>query len=396
MDRTLIKNARVITPEGIIEGGSILIEGSIISQVSKTDICAEDCQTIDAGGAYASPGFIDLHTHGAGGCDFMDNTPEAYLEAARMHAQHGTTALCPTTLTSTIEELKDTLRVYKEAKKQNTCGSDFIGLHLEGPYFALSQKGAQDPKFIKNPDADEYKKILEWSDDIVRWSAAPELEGALEFARYISARGILPSIAHTDAVYEQVAKAYECGFTHVTHLYSAMSGVRRINAYRYAGVIESAYLIDDMTVEIIADGSHLPVSLLQLIYKIKGPERIALITDSMRAAGMPEGESILGSLKAGQKVIVEDGVAKMPDRVNFAGSVATGDILVRTMVKKAGISVFDAVRMASETPARIIRISDKKGSIKAGLDADISIFDDEIKIKAVIIKGKLVHTAQII
>lgn len=220
----------------------------------------------------------------------------------------------------------------------------------------------------------------------------PELEGALEFGRFIKSRGILPSIGHSDAIYEQVLEAYENGFTHITHLYSGMSGVHRRNAYRYAGVIESAYLIDDMTVEMIADGIHLPPCLLQLIYKIKGPSNIALVTDSMRAAGMPEGESILGSLKDGQKVIVEDGVAKLLDRSAFAGSVATTDRLVWTVVYQAGIPLIDAIRMMTITPAEIIGVGSKKGSLVEGKDADIVIFDNDINIKMTIVEGQMVHT----
>lgn len=321
----------------------------------------------------------------------MDGTCEAYIGAARTHARHGTTAMLPTTLTSTNEELKNTFRVFKKAKRENNTGAQLLGLHLEGPYFAMTQKGAQDPRYIRNPKREEYEEILSWTDDILRWSAAPELEGAMEFGRFIRNKGILPSIGHSDAIYEQVQEAFENGFTHVTHLYSGMSGVHRRNAYRFAGVIESTFLIDNMTCEVIADGAHLPPCLLQLIYKIKGPSRIALVTDSMRAAGMPEGETILGSLKDGQKVIVEDGVAKLLDRSAFAGSVATTDRLVRTIVQKAGIPLIEAVRMMTATPAEIIGVSDTKGSLVPGKDADIVVFDEGINIKMTIINGRIVY-----
>jgi N-acetylglucosamine-6-phosphate deacetylase len=201
-------------------------------------------------------------------------------------------------------------------------------------------------------------------------------------------------VAHTDAIYEQVLEAFENGYTLITHLYSAMSGVTRRNAFRYAGVIESAYLLDGMDVEIIADGVHLPAPLLKLVYKIKGADRIALITDAMRAAGMPEGESVLGNMKNGLKVIVEDGVAKLPDRTSFAGSVATADRLVRTMVKMADVPLADAVRMITSTPARIMNVVDKKGSLVAGKDADIVLFDDEINIKMTMINGKVVYESE--
>ena len=173
-----------------------------------------------------------------------------------------------------------------------------------------------------------------------------------------------------------------------------MSGVRRINAYRYAGVIESAFLINGMTVEIIADGAHLPASLLKLIYKIKGPENIALVTDSMRAAGMPEGEYLLGGVKEGQRVIVEDGVAKLPDRTAFAGSVATADRLIRTMMNLAQVPLMEAVLMMTITPARIMKVDHRKGSIAAGKDADLVIFDDDINIHATMVEGEMVYRAQ--
>lgn len=388
--RIKLFNARVITLHGILENGCVLVENGVIAAVGQEDITASDCTAIDVQGNYLSPGFIDIHTHGGGGYDFMDGTVDAFLGAIESHAKHGTTSIVPTTLTSTNKELKNTFEIYGAAKAANTKGARMIGLHLEGPYFSMEQKGAQDPRFIRNPKPEEYLEILNWSDGIIRWSAAPELEGALEFGREMVKRGILPSIAHSDAIYEQVQEAYENGFTHITHLYSGMSGVRRINAYRYAGVIESAFLIDDMTVEIIADGVHLPASLLKLIYKIKGPDRIALVTDSMRAAGMPEGDSIIGSLKEGQRVIVEDGVAKLPDRTAFAGSVATADRLVKTMVRLADVPLVQAVKMMSYTPARILGIDKKRGCIAPGMDADIVTFDKDINIKMTMIEGTII------
>ncbi|MDN5313644.1 MAG: N-acetylglucosamine-6-phosphate deacetylase [Thermoanaerobacteraceae bacterium] len=395
--KLLIKNGNILTPFREITGGGLLIKGGVISEVLETeqDVCKaesnlmaaqEDSKIIDAGGNYIAPGFIDIHTHGAGGHDFMDGTVEAILEAARAHMRHGTTSLVPTTLTSSLEDLFKTLDNFKKAGEYQD-GPELLGIHLEGPYFSMEQRGAQDPRFIKNPDREEYMKILDYSKDIIRWTVAPELEGALAMGRELKNRGVLPSIGHSNAIYEDVQRAFENGFTHVTHLYSGMSMVRRINAYRYAGVVESAFLIDDMTVEIIADGKHLPQSLLKLIYKIKGPDRICLVTDSMRAAGMPDGEYILGSLKSGQEAIVEEGVAKLPDRSAFAGSVATTDRLVKTMVEIAGVPLIDAVRMMTSTPARIIGAADRKGALVPGKDADIIVFDERINIKTVITRG---------
>lgn len=389
--RIKIYNGRIITPHRIIPNGTILITGDTITAIAEGDASFDDAIEIDAKENYVSPGFIDIHVHGGGGYDFMDESEEAFLKIAQTHAKHGTTAMLPTTLTSEKEGLLHTLELYEQANKKNTSGAQFIGMHLEGPYFALNQRGAQDPKYIRDPDPAEYKEILQHSPSIKRWSAAPELKGAIEFGKYITSKGVLAAVAHTDAIYEEVLDAFENGYTLTTHLYSAMSGVTRRNAFRYAGVIESAYLLDEMDVEIIADGVHLPAPLLKLVYKIKGADRTALITDAMRAAGMPEGESVLGNLKTGLKVIVEDGVAKLPDRTSFAGSVATADRLVRTMINLADVPLIEAVRMITKTPARIMKIDDKKGSLAEGKDADVLIFDEDINIKMTMINGKIIY-----
>ncbi|HTN05954.1 N-acetylglucosamine-6-phosphate deacetylase [Agriterribacter sp.] len=391
MQRLKIYNGKIITPSGIMEKGSVLITGDTITAVSENNVEAGDAVEIDARGLYVSPGFIDIHVHGGGGHDFMDNSVEAFLAIAETHARYGTTAMWPTSLTSHTEGILKTIDTYEAAKDKNVNGAQFLGLHLEGPYFAMNQRGAQDPRYIRNPDPEEYKRILSHSASIKRWSAAPELEGAIEFGRYIQTMGILPAIAHTDAIYEEAYEAFRAGYTLATHLYSAMSGVTRRKAYRYAGVIEAAFLTDDMDVEIIADGVHLPAPLLKLVYKIKGAERTALITDAMRAAGMPEGESVLGNINDGIKVIVEDGVAKLPDRNSFAGSVATADRLVRTMINMAELPLEKAIQMITATPARIAGVSDKKGSLAAGKDADIVLFDESIHITMTIVKGKIIY-----
>lgn len=392
MNYTKIYNGNIITPSGLIKGGTVVIAGNKIEEVTGNNISVPNALEIDAKGKFVAPGFIDMHVHGGGGHDFMDNTLEAFLEIARTHAKFGTTSMMPTTLSCEKQDLLATIATYEKAYPLNIDGARFVGLHIEGPYFAMSQKGAQDPKYIRNPDPGEYHEILSSTGVIKRWSAAPELPGALQFAEALKAKNVLAAIAHTDAIYEEVIKAYELGFTHATHFYSCMSGVSRRNAYRYAGVIESAYLIDNMTVEIIGDGKHLPIPLLKLVYKIKGAENTALITDAMRAAGTSADKSILGSLKSGMEVIIEDGVAKLTDRSAFAGSVATADQLVRNMINMADIPLFDAVKMSAETPARILGINHLKGTLVKGKDADIVIFDQNIKIDTTIVNGKVVYS----
>ena len=388
MSKIKITNGKIITPFKIIPNGTVLVEGDKITAVSERDIAVEDVETVDARGLYVSPGFIDIHVHGGGGHDFMDGDGEGFLRIAELHAQYGTTSMVPTTLTSEKEHLIETLDLYEQAHKNNKKGARFLGLHLEGPYFAMNQRGAQDPRYIRDPDPEEYREILQRADLIARWSAAPERKGAMKFGRYLREKGVLAAIAHTDAIYEEVVEAVENGYTLSTHLYSGMSGVTRKNAFRYAGVVESSLLMDEIDVEIIADGVHLPAPLLKLIYKVKGPHKTALITDAMRAAGLPEGESILGNRKTGIKVIVEDNVAKLPDRTAFAGSVATADRLIRNMVQLADVPLLHAVLMMSTTPARIMGVSDRKGSLLTGKDADIVLFDQDIQIQKVMIEGE--------
>lgn len=386
-----ITNGKIVTG-GECFAGNVVLKDGVIEYVGTEDIqVSEDAMVIDAQGCYVTPGFIDMHTHGAGGADFMDGTVEAYLTAARMHAIHGTTLLYPTTLTSTNEALYGSFDTYLKAEEQNTDGAKFGGMHLEGPYFSPMFAGAQDPRYLRNPRPEEYMEILDRCPKLARWSFAPELEGAEEFAAELKKRGVVASIGHTNATFQECDAAYKSGASLMTHFYSCMSTVSRRNAFRYAGTIEYGYIQDGMDLEIIADGIHVPQDLLHLLLKIKGVERIALVTDSMRAAGMPEGPSILGGLKDGQEVIVEDGVAKLLDRTSFAGSVATADRLVCTMVQVAGCSMPDAVRMITENPAKILGISDRKGCLKHGMDADVVIFDENVNVKTTIVEGKVIY-----
>ena len=391
MNLIKIINGTIITGgESFI--GNVVLKDGVIGYVGTDDPQVPDeARIINAKGLYVAPGFIDMHTHGAGGADFMDGTVDAYLTAARMHAIHVTTLLYPTTLTSTNEALFASFETYKKAEEMNSDGARFGGMHLEGPYFSPVYAGAQDPRYLRNPRPEEYMEILDRCPALARWSFAPELEGAEEFAAELKRRGIVASIGHTNATFQECDAAYKSGASLMTHFYSCMSTVSRRNAYRYAGTIEYGYIQDGMNLEIIADGIHVPQDLLNLLLKIKGVDKISLVTDSMRAAGMPEGPSVLGPLSDGQEVIVEDGVAKLMDKTAFAGSVATADRLVRTMVQIAGCHLTDAVRMITENPAKVMGISDRKGSLMTGMDADVVIFDENIKVRNTIINGKIVY-----
>lgn len=390
--KNIIVGKRIITSNGLING-YIEIENGRITKV-KEGIYENviDVNIIDAGESFVSPGFIDIHTHGGGGHDFMDGTVECIIQASKKHLEHGTTTIVPTTLTSTLDELFKTIDNFKEAKINIKNGPFLLGLHLEGPYFSYDQRGAQDPRFIKDPDPSEYKKILDYADgSVVRWTVAAELDGAMEMGDYLMENGIVASIGHSNAEYHHVAEAVKHGYSLLTHFYSGMSSIVRKGGFRHLGVIESGYLLDELDVEIIADGCHLPTELLQMICKLKDNNHIALVTDSMRGAGMPDGESILGSLQNGQAVIIEDGVAKLMDKSAFAGSVATTDRLVRVMYKNAKQDICNVVKMMTENPARIMNIHDYKGSITPGKDADIVIFDEDINIQKVIFAGEVVY-----
>jgi N-acetylglucosamine-6-phosphate deacetylase len=385
----VLRNGRIITPYRIIEGDIHIVHGIIERICAPGETTPREGQVVDVGHNYISPGFIDLHVHGGGGSDFMDGTVEAFTTAARIHLRNGTTSMMPTTLSGSIEDTKRSIEAYRESKDLPSM-PHLLGVHLEGPYFSQEQRGAQDPRYIRNPDPNEYLPLLDAYPDIRRWSLAPELPGGLDMGRALVERGVIASIAHTNTDYTTILRAMEYGFSLLTHMYSGMSGVFRKHAYRHAGVIESGYLIDDLPLEVIADGKHLPVSLLRLIHKVKGSANICLVSDSLRATGLGEGEFLLGANKTGQRVIVEDGVAKLPDRSAFAGSVASGIQLVRTMHVEVELPLTEAVRMMTVNPARIVGLANRKGKIAPGYDADLVVFDTDFTVQQVMVSGTLV------
>ena len=388
MERFLFQNAAIILPTEV-KKGQVLTENGKIVKISLEGGIDAQAKIIEAEGMYLAPGLIDIHTHGGGDADFMDGDAESIRKACRMHMKHGTTSIVPTTLTSTRESLLACLDLFNQIDCREEGMPEILGLHLEGPYFSYAQRGAQDPKYLRNPMPEEYEEAVRRCGRICRWSFAVELEGAEEFLRFLRNKGIVASLAHSDASCEQVKRAYDNGLQALTHFYSGMSSVRRENAYRVAGAVEAGYLLDDLFVEVIADGCHLPGELLQLIYKVKGADRICLITDSMRAAGMPDGEYMLGGKETGMRTIVEDGVAKLPDRSAFAGSVATMDRLVRTMKSLTTAPLYEIIKMASLTPAKLMGVDTRKGSICVGKDADLVLFDESLQVKLVMARGKI-------
>ena len=388
--RTVFINSGIISPFRKFTG-SVVVEGGKIDEVlpgENVKLLDTDI-VIDAKGLYLSPGFIELHTHGGGGHDFMDGTEEAISEGCRLHMRHGVTAVLPTTLSSSEEELYRNLALIEKAAAGCENIPEILGVHLEGPYFSPEQNAAQDKRHIKLPKPEEYKQIYRNCQSIKIWSVAPELPGAMEMGRWLRSNGIIASIGHSNAVYEDIVKARENGYTMLTHFFNGMSRLIRKDAKMYLGVSESGLCFDDLVAEVIADGCHLPPCLLKLIYKVKGADGICLVTDSMRAAGQDVSTSILGSIANGQRVEIEDGVAYMPDRTSFGGSIATADRLVRTMYTMADVPLCDAVKMMTVTPARMLGIDNRLGKIVPGADADIILFDEGINIKLVMAKGKI-------
>ena len=386
MEDTLIQivNGKVITPQGVDRQARLVLKAGRIAEITREQGGVEGAQTIDAQGAYVAPGCIDTHLHGGDGHDFTEATPEAFRAIAYAHATQGVTTLYPTLAVAPTTVFRQAIKACETVVSQPYEGARIEGLHLEGNYINPLLKGGQDERFIQLPDPAEYQELLESTRLIKRWTAAPELPGALEFARYAHSKGILVSLGHTAADYPTVKRAYEAGFTHATHFYNAMSGVHKQREYKHEGTIESVYLVPEMTVELVADGIHVPPAILRLVCAFKGIDRISLISDAMAAAACRRPEH----MRLDPRMIVEDGVCKLADHSALTGSVASGIRLLQVMVEKAGVSVADAVRMAATNPARLMGIDDRVGSIERGKAADLILFDENFRLQSVWIGGK--------
>ena len=382
---TQITNGLILTPQGWVKNGSVIIDGTKILEIGNNNLKVEGAVIVDANENYVLPGGIELHVHGGGGRDFMEGTEDAFKTAINAHLRCGTTSIYPTLASSTIPMIEKACATVTEMMKDPN--TPILGLHLEGPYLNPVEAGGQIPENIILPDPNVYKPLIEKWPCIKRCDAAPECEGALDFGKYAAGKDILVGIAHTTAEYNEVLAAWNSGYTHVTHFYNGMKGFHKgKGGYKHEGTVESVYLIDNMTVEMIADGKHLPPAILKLIYKIKGAEKICLITDAMAPTASDS------TCAFDSRVIIEDGVCKLADRSALAGSIATMDRLIRTIVTGTDIPLEDAVRMVSETPAKIMGVYDRKGSLQKGKDADILMLDSKLQVAGVWQMGHLVES----
>lgn len=384
--KTAIINAKIVTSNEVVEHGVCVYENGQICYVGRLAQTAD--VIIDVEGKYLIPGFIDLHCHGGNGFEFMDATEDECLEIQNFHLSHGTTTMLATTLAASENETKAALNTLQNFYKKYS-NNTLKGVHLEGPWLNPAQCGAQNVEYMQAPDCAQLKTLKEKYPFILRVSAAPELENGYAFGKTGKELGIVMSPAHTNAEFSEIEKAKNNGYILMTHLYSGMKGVTRKNSFRIAGAIEAGLYFNDLFVEIIADGRHLPMELLQFIYKCKGADRICLITDAIRAAGMRNGaKTVIGSIKNGLSVVVEDEVAKLLDRQSFAGSTATGDRLYKTMANAIGKDMVALSKMASTTPAKIMGWTDR-GEIAVGKRADLLFMNDNLEIEKIIFGGTI-------
>ena len=388
-------NVTLILPGEQLAAARLRVENGVIQELGPAqNLPLEDGELVfDGRGGYLTPGFIDLHVHGALGSDTMEATPEAFAAIRRFHASGGTTALALTTVAALREDLLRVLRVARQWKSNvhpADSGAALLGIHVEGPYFSPAKAGAHRPEFLRLPAAAETAEWLRCADVITQMTLAPELPGALELIDALHARGIIVSGGHSDAWDEEASMAFERGMEQVTHLFNAMSGARRRGPYRVAGLLEFALAEPGVRCELIADGHHVSPTLLRLAYQAKGADGICLVTDACPGAGLPDGSEYRF---AGQRCAVRGGVCLTADGTALAGSRATMGDTVRNMVRLAGVPITEAVRMATLNPARALRLDHERGRLAKGLRADLVLLTAELEVAATFIGGENVFRA---
>lgn len=391
--RKWIQGGTVITPEETIPNGTVVVEGEKIVYVgSREDAPSElltGAELVEAGAYTIVPGYVDVHVHGGGGADALDGTPEAIMTVARAHARQGTTSFLVTAATASAEDFRRTARSVLEVMQAQAAGgapaaADVVGMHLEGPFLAPSRKGAQNEKFIRAVDERELEELLALLGPSFRMmTVAPDAPGGLAGIRWLVRHGIVASIGHTDASFELTKAAVALGANHATHTFNAMRGLH----HRDPGTVGAVLTSPGVFCELIADGIHVHPGAMRLVYEAKGADRLVLVTDALSAMGRPDGTYEL----AGKTVVVKGGVARL-ETGELAGSTLSMGQAVANLVRRVGVSLAEAVRAASLTPARSIGLDDRKGSLAPGKDADLLLLNPELAVARVMIRGTWLET----
>lgn len=384
-DRFALVNGRVVTTHTVESDKAVVVDCSTIAAIVPTGDLDDDIERLDVGGRLITPGLIDIHTHGALGHTFNEPTVEAYGVITRENARRGVTSLLATPATAPIANLVDCLEFSRAWMAAEREGAQVLGVHLEGPYFDLAQAGAQDPANVRNPDDGTVDQLLEHRDVIRMISYAPELPGALELTDRLAELDIVPAAGHSSAKEGEIVAAIEHGLRHMIHIWSAQSTTVREGPWRVPGMLEVSLTYDDLTVEMISDNKHLPPTLMKLAYKCIGPDRLCLISDATSGAGLAEGSRFHMGEMAYE---VHDGVGMMFDRSCFAGSTTLLNQMIPVLIDVVGIPLAEAIRMASLTPARVIGVDNRKGSLQAGKDADIVLFNEDFTAWGTLINGR--------
>jgi N-acetylglucosamine-6-phosphate deacetylase len=392
MNRALFRGGVIVLEDRLLHGGEVSVAGSHIDAVRESAGSADGAEVIDLRGGYLVPGYVDLHVHGGAGADFMDGTDDAFRTVCRAHACHGTTSLLPTTTVARHEQHLAFLDVCRRLKCDGTGSARILGAHFYGPYFAPEARGCHPAAAVRPPTPDEYDEYLAYADCITTATVAPELPGAKEFVLACRGRGVRCNAGHSYATFDQMLDAFDWGVRHVDHLFCAMSDrarLRQTQTYPMrGGVMEATLYLDGLTTEVIADGKHLRRDLLLLAHKVKGPDRLALVTDCNRALDMPDGEYLFGPRDGGEPILRRDGVGVMPDGKALASGVVGMDECVRTFHRLTGVPLAEVVRMATLTPARIAGRDAEIGSIAPGKRADLLVLDGALTVRSVFVDGE--------
>ena len=379
-------HGRIITPEKEIPDGTLIVAGRGIQSLGRSsDIRVPDgAEVIECTGKILTPGFIDIHLHGGGGYDFSD--AEGLAGAARFHASQGTTAMLPTLCPESLPKIRTNLALLGKGYPQNTDDEsplpEIIGLHLEGPFLNPKRRGAFDAGSLLLPRSGLIREFFEASGGALRlMTLAPELDGGMALIREAKEFGIIPCLGHSDATYEQAAAAFHIGIRHATHLFNAMRGFH----HRAPGCALSALLDPEISVEVVVDGHHLHEAAVEMVYRLKGRDKMILVTDAAPLSGLQSGSCML----AGQRVEIR-GEKALNQEGNLAGSLLSMAEALRLSVQRARISLVDAARMATLNPAQLLGLSDIRGRLFAGGEADLVILNGSLKVDAVYIGGRQV------